>query len=67
VKRALHPQQAADVRGHIDQAIAQVRACIEAAPDVGPVLVSAYRALSALGELRETIDALPIVRGEASE
>jgi len=63
-RRTLFPEQAADVRGHTEQAIAEVRAVLEAAVDVGPVLVSAFRAMAALRELRETIDSLPTIPRE---
>jgi len=63
-KRALLPDQAADVRGHVDQALEHVRAAMNAAAEVGPVLVNGYRALSALRELRDTVDLLPIAEPE---
>jgi hypothetical protein len=63
--RALRLGQRADLAGHATQALDHVRAVIEAAPDVGPVLVAAYRAMSALRELRDVVDELPeICRGD---
>lgn len=57
--RALHPGQRADLCGHVGEALDHVRKCIEAAPDVGPVLVEGYRSLSALRALLDAIDSLP--------
>jgi hypothetical protein len=63
-RRALHCEQRLDCLDYVTAAITDVRACIEIAPDVGPVLVASYRALSALGELREAVDAMPVVEAE---
>jgi hypothetical protein len=63
-KRALLPGQRADLAGHVETAIAEVRAVIECAPDVGPVLVAAYRCMSTLRELRDTIDELSEIERE---
>ena len=60
-RRALRHGQRADLIGHVETAIAEVRACIECAPGCGPLLVQAYRCLSELGRLRETIDELPTI------
>ena len=65
VKRALPREQRVDLAGHVDQAVAQVRAVIEAAPDVGPVLVQAYRCLSTLRELAGVVDDLPEIPRDA--
>jgi hypothetical protein len=58
-RRALRPGERADLRGHVDVALEQIRLAIETAPDVGPLLIAAYRALSTLRELRETVEELP--------
>lgn len=57
--RALHREQRSDLVGHVDVALREVRLVIEAAPDVGPVLVECYRCLSALRALLDVVDALP--------
>jgi len=62
--RALHAKQRLDALGHVEQAIAEVRACIETAVSCGPLLVACYRALSTLGELREVVDELPLIEKE---
>lgn len=64
MKHALRTEQRLDIQDYIVAAITDVRACIELAPDVGPLVVAAYRALSVLGELREVVDAMPVVRPE---
>jgi hypothetical protein len=58
---ALHREAKLDCADYVVAAICDVRACIELAPSCGPLLVAAYRALSVLGELRETIDAMPTI------
>jgi hypothetical protein len=61
-RRALLREEQLDLLGNVDEALAVIRSIIDAAPDVGPVLVAAYRCLSTLGEMRETIDAMPVVK-----
>jgi hypothetical protein len=63
-KRALFREQRIDALGHVEEALAEVRRAMDVEPSCGPLLVAAYRALSVLGELRETIDSLPIVEKE---
>ena len=62
--KTLHAGQRLDALGCVEQAIVQVRAVIKTAPNVGPILVASYRALSVLGELREVVDSMPVVREE---
>ena len=62
--RALRPEQRTAIFGHVESALAAVRAVIEIAPDVGPVLVQSYRALSVLRELREVAEMLPTIPEE---
>jgi hypothetical protein len=64
--RALKVGQRLDLFGTVDEALAAVRRTIECAPDVGPLLVQAYRCLAALRELRDTIDELPETTKEDS-
>jgi hypothetical protein len=59
--RALSREQKLDCADYVNAALVDVRSIIETAPDAGPLLVAAYRALSVLGELRETIDSMPQV------
>ena len=63
--RALPREQRLDAVGHVEAAIREVRGAIEVEPTCGPMLVAAYRALSALGELREVVDALPELERDA--
>jgi hypothetical protein len=63
-RRALRQQQRLDILTHVEQALDAVRKAIEVEPQAGPILVAAYRALSALGELREVADALPVIEQE---
>ena len=58
-RRALLAEQRTDLRGHVDVALAEVRAVLEGASDVGPILVGGYAALSALRRLRDVVDELP--------
>ena len=60
-RRALYREQRIDALAHVEAAIAEVRKAMEVEPSCGPLLVAAYRCLSTLGEMRETIDALPVV------
>ena len=62
--RALTREQRLDALDYVQAALTDVRAIIETAPSCGPLLVACYRALSVLGELRETIDAMPVVQEE---
>jgi hypothetical protein len=61
---ALHLEAKLDCADYILAAITDVRAIIETAPSCAPLLIACYRALSVLGELRETIDALPVIAEE---
>jgi hypothetical protein len=63
-RRALFGDERADLRGHIDLAIAEIRQVLEIATPVGPMLVGAYRALGTLLELRELVEELPLVERE---
>ena len=60
-RRALYREQRLDCLDYVAAAINDVRACIEIAPDVGPLIVAAYRALGVLGELREVLHMLPTI------
>jgi hypothetical protein len=60
-RRTLLREQRIDALGHVEGAITAVRRAMEVEPGCGPLLVAGYRALSVLGELRETIDGLPVV------
>jgi hypothetical protein len=64
-RRALTAEQRLAALVHVDQAIAEVRRCIDVEPTAGPLLVASYRALSVLGELREVVDAMPQVAEES--
>ena len=64
MKHALHAEQRLDALDYINAAITDTRAVIEICPGCGPVLIGAYKCLSALGELREVIDALPVIERE---
>jgi len=59
---ALLPGQRADINGHVGQALDHIRAVIEASPGCGPVLVEAFRCMSALRKLRDVVNELPEVR-----
>ncbi len=64
MKRALHREQAADARGHVEVAIAEIRKVIDVEPSCGPLLAGCYRCLSALADLREIVDSLPTIERE---
>jgi hypothetical protein len=59
--------QVLDCRGHVDTALDGIRAVLELAPQTGPVLIAAYRAASAVNELRHALELVPTISGEAEE
>jgi len=61
---ALLPDQAAEARGHVDAAIAELKLAAGAVENCGPALVFAYRALGMALELREAIGRLPVIGPE---
>lgn len=60
-RRALYREQRVDAVGRVEAAIAEERKAMDVEPSCGPLLVAGYRAMTALGELRDTVDAMPVV------
>lgn len=60
-RRTLNREQRVDALAHVEQAIAELRKAMDVEPSCGPLLVAGYRAMSALGVLRDVVDELPIV------
>jgi hypothetical protein len=63
-RRALRTEERLDLRGATDEAIDRVRTVLEISTAIGPVLVVAFRAMSVLRELRDTIDELSEIERE---
>ena len=64
---AISRKQRADLFGHLDVVVAELRKMADIAVGVGPLLVEHYRCLSAVAKYREVVDAMPVIEQEARE
>lgn len=64
--RGLLPEARLDCLDYAKAAATDTRAVIELSSTCGPVLVAAYRALAALGELQDALERAPEARPEES-